>query len=180
MDNFPNSFVELVLRMMGLEESRHALAAYFDAQFSDVALGSSSDLQEQARVQAKSIALVEDAHLVSPLLGVFSLKASQNILNFAPTGELNVLVVRELNAPHSQNWSWSLSSNFNLFNSKHPPLSIKMHARFDRLLDRMVDLSINKDEFDLEAYKGLLEQYTQYHLALNPPKEKGAQPLCQA
>jgi len=180
MDNFPNSFVALVLRMMGMEDSREALAIYFDAQFSEVRADSSLELSESPRVQAKSIALVEDAHLVPPLLGAFSLKASQNILNFAPSGELNVLVVREQNAPHSQNWCFTLSSNFNLFNSKHPSLNIKIQARFDRLLDRLVDLSIDKDEFDLEAYKALLEQYTQYHSALNPPKEMGAQSLCQA
>ncbi len=196
MVDLSNSFVALVLRMTGIESSRRALAAYLDTQFEDISalsdpkapLSSSSSsfssssarptiANPEALVQAKSIALVEHSHLVSPLLEVFSLQASQNILNFAKDGELNVMVVREVQAPHSQMWSFIITSNFNLFNGKNEPLRIKIQARYDRALDQLTDLSIDKDEFDLESYRSVLVHYTQYHSALHPASQTNAQPL---
>lgn len=182
---------------MGFEACRTALATYFDTQFEDISAQAVAHFKEPhssdvaypashavspsgsspALVQAKSIALVENAHLVSALTGVLTLQASQNILNFSSDGELNVMVVREVRAPHSQKWTFTISSNFNLFNSKHPPVRIKVQARYDRQLDQLLELSIDKDEFDLEAYRSVLEQYTQYHRALNPAKAASAQDL---
>ena len=197
MVDLSNSFVALILRMMGVEASRGALATYFDAQFEEISQiadplvrGSNSPSSVgnlnasgahnpsfQPTVQAKSIALVENSHLVAPLSGAFSLQATQNILNFSADGDLNVMVVREVGAPHSQTWSFTISSNFNLFNSKQETMKIKIQARFDRQLDQLIDLSIDKDAFDMEAYRSVLEHYTQYHAALNPPHPKKAQHL---
>lgn len=195
MVDLSNSFVALILRMMGVEASRGALATYFDAQFEEISqtadplvkgssssptfgnLSASGELNPsfQPTVQAKSIALVENSHLVAPLSGAFSLKATQNILNFSADGELNVMVVREVGAPHSQTWGFTISSNFNLFKSKQEAMKIKIQARFDRQLDQLIDLSIDKDAFDMEVYRSVLEHYTQYHTALNPPHSKKAQ-----
>lgn len=177
MLDWSNSFVALVLRMTGFESSRVALAEFFDAQFAEVSQLGQNGSKEPAQVVAKSIALVENARLVPSLVPVFSVQATQNILSFSKAGELNVMVVREVQEPHSQIWSFVITSNFNLFSSKHEALEIKIKARFDRELDQLMDLSIDKDEFDLEAYRSVLERYTQYHLALNPPTPKNAQPL---
>jgi hypothetical protein len=177
MLDWSNSFVALVLRMTGLESSRGELAKFFDAQFVEVAHLGQIGAKDPAQVVAKSIALVENAHLVPSLVPVFSVQATQNILSFSKDGELNVMVVREVQEPHSQVWSFAITSNFNLFNSKDEALNIKIKARFDRELDQLMDLSIDKDEFDLEAYRTVLEPYTQYHTALNPPTAKNAQAL---
>ena len=50
-------------------------------------------------------------------------------------------------------------------NQKH--LLIKVQARYDRDVDALIDLSVDKDEFDFETYKEVLGQYTSYHSAFN-------------
>jgi len=169
MENLPSTFVQLILTMIGMHTRRQNLAAYFDSHFKEHA---SNVLTQGAGqiVEAKTIALVEDFHLKPELLDCFSLRESQNLLAFAREGELNVLVVREGQMPYSQNWSFPISSNFNLIVNNQKLLLIKVQARYDRGLDELVDLSIDKDEFDLEAYQEVLTHYTTYHMALSPKK----------
>jgi hypothetical protein len=169
MENLPSTFVQLILTMTGVDTRRQELAAYFDSHFRE---DSSNALAQGVGqiVEAKTIALVEDFHLKPELLNCFSLRESQNLLAFAREGELNVLVVREGQMPYSQKWSFPISSNFNLIVNNQKLLLIKVQARYDRGLDELIDLSIDKDEFDLEAYQEVLTHYTTYHMALSPKK----------
>jgi hypothetical protein len=172
MDHLPVSFVGLILRMTGIEAHRSSLAAYFDGYFETASSTSHVNDLQQHTVQAKSIALVEDFRLAGPLKNALTLRETQNLLSFAKEGEINVLVVREQSAPHSQHWSLVIASNFSLIVSNQAPWVIKVQARYDRAQDQLTDLSIDKNEFDFEAYQDVLSRYTVYHTALNPSPPK--------
>jgi hypothetical protein len=158
--------------MTGIEAHRVNLAAYFDGYFEGRLDQAKSCDAPQHTVQAKSIALVEDFRLAKPLKNALTLKETQNLLSFANEGVINVLVVRDEAAPHSQHWSLWIASNFNLIVSNQKPLVIKVQARYDRAQDLLTDLSIDKNEFDFEAYQDVLSRYTVYHTALNPVQPK--------
>jgi len=170
MENLPSSFVNLILRMTGMDTHRLDLATYFESHFGGVSSSLTLNESLERVVEAKTIALVEDFRLKPQLLDCFSLRESQNLLGFAVEGELNVLVVQETQLPRSQHWSFPISSNFNLIVNNQKHLLIKVQARYDRGLDALVDLTVDKDEFDFEAYKDVLADYTSYHIALSSKK----------
>ena len=168
MENLPGSFVNLILKMTGMHTHRHDLAIYFGSHFEGALPSVKLNLGLEKVVEAKTIALVEDFHLKPQLLECFSLRETQNLLSFAVEGELNVLVVQEAQSPYSQHWSFPISSNFNLIVNNQKHLLIKVQARYDREVDALIDLSVDKDEFDFETYKEVLGQYTTYHRTFNP------------
>ena len=172
MDHLPVSFVGLILKMTGVDAHRSNLAAYFDEHFEGGFAQAQANESPSHLVQAKSIALVENFRLAEPLKNALSLRETQNLLSLAKDGEINVLVVREQSAPHSQHWSFVIASNFNLIVSNQAPLVIKVQARYDRVQDQLTDMSIDKSEFDFDAYQDVLSRYTVYHTALNAPPQK--------